>query len=252
MVQEVDFWFKWVFWCKVVKTGILNQKSIMLVARIGKVESGPKVGDQSATRPWSKDMPVGLNRLGAPASVAAGLLWLVVWFHQRQTHGPTQVNEQRIFLGLTWLDSGKFMVIPLTLLLIGIVSLYGLRERPGLLGRIGFVVTVVGLCSMIVATAAQFWTFSWGSYAVGFEAGLPWWGGIIQALSTLVFTIGLFVFSIDLVRARVMPGWGAPVLVLGGLATFYLTPTFLLPGLAWLLLGVVLWLRRDRTPSRVR
>ena len=56
------------------------------------------------------------------------------------------------------------------------MSLYSLRERPGLLGRIGFVVTVVGLGSMIVGTAAQFWPFPWGSYAVGFEAGLPWWG----------------------------------------------------------------------------
>ena len=197
-------------------------------------------------------MPVGLNRLGALASVAAGLLWLVVWFHQRQTHGPTQVNEQRIFLGLTWLDSAKFLVIPLTLLLIGIVSLYGLRERPGLLGRIGFVVTVVGLGSMIVGTAAQFWPFPWGSYAVGFDATLPWWGGLIQGFSTLIFTIGLIVFNIDLVRAGDMPVWAAPVLVSGGFATIFFTPTFLLPGLAWLVLGLVLWLRRDRTPSRVR
>ena len=80
-------------------------------------------------------------------------------------------------------------------------------------------------------------------------------GGLIQAFSTLVFTIGLIVFNIDLVRARVMPMWAAPVLVAGGFATIFFTPTFLLPGLAWLLLGLVLWLRRDRPaerPSRVR
>ncbi len=81
-------------------------------------------------------MSVSLNRLGAPASVVARLLWLVVWFHQRQTPGPTSVNEQRIFFGLTGLDSVKFLVILLILLLIGIVSLYGLREGSGLLGRI--------------------------------------------------------------------------------------------------------------------
>ena len=191
-------------------------------------------------------MPVNLNRLGAPASVAAGLLWLVVWFHQRLTHGPTQENEERIFLGLTWLDSGKFLVVPLILLLVGIVSLYGLRERPGLLGRIGFVVTVVGLVGLIVGTALEFWFFPWGSYAVGFEE-LPGFvrGAPVQPLSTLVFTIGLIVFNIDLVRARVVPVWLAPVLVLGGFATIFLTPTFLLPGLAWLVLGFVLWSRRD-------
>lgn len=196
-----------------------------------------------------------LTRLGGPASVAAGFLWLLVWLHQRQTHGPTQENEEDTLLGLTWLDSAKFLVGPLILLLIAMVSLYMRRERPGLLGKVGFVVTVTGLGGLIVGTALEFWSFPWGSYAVGFDAPLPSIGGLIQALSTLIFTVGLIVFNIDLVRAKVVPWWAAPVLVLGGLTTFFLTPAIWLPGVAWLLLGLVLWSRRDgaaERPARAR
>ncbi len=195
-------------------------------------------------------MPGNLDRMGAPASVAAGFLWLLVWLHQRQTHGPTAENEERVLLGLTWLDSAKFLVVPLVLVLIGIAALYGLRERPGLLGKVGFAVTVAGLGLMTVGTALEFWSFPWGSYAVGFGAPLPRVGGLLQALSTLAFTAGLAVFNLDLVRARVMPPWAAPVLVLGAFATFFLTPVNLLPGLAWLLLGWVLWSRRGRVAAR--
>jgi hypothetical protein len=194
---------------------------------------------------------LGLSRLAAPACMAAGLLWLLVWFHQHQTHGPTQVNERGVLLGLTWLDSAKFLVVPLILVLIGIVALYGLREHPGLLGRIGFVVTVVGLGSMIVGTALQFWFHPWGSYAGSPASGLPQVGGVLQGLSTLVFTVSLILFNIDLVRARVMPVWVAPILVLGGLTTFWLTPAGWLPGVAWLLLGFVLWSRRERAVERL-
>jgi hypothetical protein len=183
--------------------------------------------------------------------MAAGLLWLLVWFHQRLTHGTTQTNEMGVLLGLTWLDSAKFLVVPLILVLIGIVTLYGLREHPGPLGRIGFVVTVVGLGLVIVGTALEFWLHPWGSYAVSPASGLPRVGGALQGLSTLIFTIGLILFNIDLVRARVMPVWVAPILVLGGLTTFWLAPAGWLPGLAWLLLGFVLWSRRERAAGRL-
>ena len=187
-----------------------------------------------------------LNRWSGPASLVAGVLWLLIWLHQRATHGLTATNEMRLLFGLTWMDSAKFLVAPPLLLLMGVVSLYQRRERPGWLGRVGGIVTGVGLGFLSLGIAIEFWPFPWGSYAVIFEeAALPQVGGLIQALSSLVFTFGLIVFNIDLVRAKVMPVWAAPVLILGGLTTFFLTPVSWLPGLAWLLLWVVLWLRKD-------
>jgi hypothetical protein len=181
--------------------------------------------------------------------VGASILWMLVWLHQRQTHGATEENEERVLFGLTWLDSGKFLVLPFLLLLVGIVSMYVRRSRPGWLGRIAFAVTVAGLAGLTVGTALQFWFFAWGSYAVSFgDPGRHHTGGPIQPVSTLVFTVGLIVFNIDLVRARVMPLWAVPVLALGGIATFFLTPVNWLPGLAWLLLGLVLW-SRSPVPS---
>ncbi len=183
------------------------------------------------------------GRWGAPASAAAGILWLLVWLHQRATHGATAENEERLVLGLTWMDSAKFLVVPLILVGIGLAALHARRARPGLLGRAGFVVTMAGLALMAVGAAVQFWTFPWGSYAVGFDEPRPKGGGIVQALGSLAFTVGLVVFNADLVRGRVMPIWAAPVLVMGALTTFFLTPAIWVPAAAWLLLARVLWSR---------
>lgn len=196
-------------------------------------------------------MANALKRLGGPASLAAGVLWLVIWMHQREAHGITQDNEMRLVGGLTWMDSSKFLVLPLLLVLVGLASLYQRRERPGRLSHTGGILTFLGLGLLIIATALEFWTFPWGTYDVHFEDATGLAGSdlsaMIQFFTSLIFTLGLIVFTVELVQAKVIPIWVAPVLSLGGLATVYLTPVFWVPGVAWLVLGMVLWPKKETT-----
>ena len=69
---------------------------------------------------------------------------------------------------------------------------------------------------------------------------------------SLVFTVGLAILMTDLVRAKVVSVWVALVLVVGALATVFLSPVFFVPGLAWLVLGIVVWLGAKRVDAVAR
>ena len=196
-------------------------------------------------------MTDALRRWGGPASLTAGVLWLLIYMHQRVAHGVTQRNEMRLVGGLTWMDSSKFLVLALLLVLVGLASLYRRREGPGRLGRTGALLTFVSLGFVIIAAALEFWTFPWGSYEVTFEEATGLAGsnlsGVIQFFASLFFTLGLIVLNVDLVRVKVVPLWAASVVILGGLATVYLSPVFWVPGVAWLVLGMLLWPKKEQT-----
>ena len=187
---------------------------------------------------------MSVTRWGGLASTAAGVLWLLIWMHQAVAHGTTQVNEKRLVAGLTWMDSSKFVAVLLLLLLVGLVSLFRRRERPGTLGTVGRVLTFGGLGLLIVATALEFWTFRWGSYAASFEDASGLAGSdtsaVIQLLVSLDFTLGLALPAGFCPRQSVAH-LGCSDAGCRRTDDGDFTPVLWMPGVAWIVLGIALW-----------
>lgn len=176
------------------------------------------------------------------AAQLAGLIWVLQWAHALIAHGPTAFNQAQVWLGMTWMDSGKILALSYLLLTPGVLYLARLLRAAGdalAAGLAAFAAVILATCA--IATPLEFLTDGWGSYGTYVGALEPAVdvAGILRSLaSSVVLTVALAVVTVRAARRRLMPHWMAPVLVVGCLATYFIAgPLPPVPGLAWLTLG---------------
>ncbi len=201
-------------------------------------------------------MDLRLDRWVASGCFLAAALWMAVWWHQQLAHGAGQDNEMNLVAGLTWMDSGKAVVVPLLLVLAGLLRLARRRRSSGTRATAVARATVASLGLLVLATAVEFWVFPTGSYDRTFEEASGLLGsntsGALQALVSLVFGLALALFCRDLAQTGVLPVWVAVVLPVGAVGTVFLSPVLWLPAVAWLVLGVALWRHPHPGPAPTR
>jgi hypothetical protein len=162
-----------------------------------------------------------LIRWCGPAAVLAGVLFVVNGL-------LTVTNPQIPFLNV-------MSSIAVLLMVVGLAGLHALQKgHVGLIGLLGFYTVIVGILAQLL-----------GLVDLGF----------LVMVGALVILVGLALYGIDTVRARVFPLWCGMLLIATLAIAIPLGPyTNVWFGFVWLALGYILWLRRGMAtepPSRV-
>jgi hypothetical protein len=154
-----------------------------------------------------------------------------------------------------WVEEALLVSIVVALLLVplGMVGFHALqRHSYGRLGLAGFWLVVVA--SLVVAFGVADY-FIWGDFLQEMPPVWLGWG-------LLGLVVGLVLYGVATLQAKVLPRWcgvafiAALPVALASSGPLPFSSMFGVFGLAWLVLGYVLWSRRgapaEQQPSRVR
>ena len=172
----------------------------------------------------------GLVRWGAVGLMLGGVMWLVLGLSA--VFGYLQAIPGR--------EDVVLFVVALVLTAAGLVGLHSLqRGGYGLLGRVGFYIALAAIAGRILGAVV---------YLAGSSA-LEW----ISLPGTLGMLVGLVLYGFATLRARVLPRWyGLALLASMPVSLPLATYGTALFGLILVVLGYVLWLRKDTTEQSPR
>lgn len=128
------------------------------------------------------------------------------------------------------------------------------RDRYGRTGRVGFLISSAGLAMAGAGhlVGLPFFVFvNTGGIVyvlIGLSQGVPLVWGTIYVLGTLLLSAGFLLLGIATLRARTLPVWCGPALILGlaGLWTLGNAGGWVSFGISWLVTGVALRLSAAR------
>ena len=204
---------------------------------------------------------MGLRRRQAVALWLAGVSGVGVQMLWLASHGPTEVDERNVVLGLTHHDFERWSVFGLLLAVYGLVGLHQYqRSGYGRFGAVGFRVTITGFALVLAGTVWDYVLFDpWEHplHGIGFLASL---------VGLFVIVVGWVVWGVASAQSRSLPSWALPVpffIAVGWIAALVFgdalyelvsidnSVAFQIVGtIGFLVFGAVLWTSREADPTR--
>ena len=196
-----------------------------------------------------------LIRWSGLLAILGGAIWTAAWILNGLTEDGTRTVLE--------LSEGGYRRITNAALLLFMVGLVGFHKRQagrsGKLGTRGLIVALVGCALMIIGNVFEFGLI--GGIPDGERPGMMM-GWIIFALGLIfIVPMGLVVFGVGVIKAKVLPSWSRALPLVIGLISLLgifigivqsvlrgdtvaewglITIVFSL-GLGWVLLGFALW-----------